>query len=288
MMTIDEYIKKRKEEDSLNEFDLKAKNENIKNTVNYVFEYYNGYLDLTEIEFQEAKESVKLANYRKKFVGYEKSTQDWLVNIYAKTGKYPHRFLDNQLKNEPTVMMFDSDAEFRIVSYDCYAALVRKIPFIKGNTEEVFEYIKNYKQVRSEELDLSRFADYGLIPSLVKWIENTYTKYNVNLISFAEDYCEYFYNNEHLWDKKTKTVIGEFTLYHYDYSKSKIYFNVGSLYAKMNYKPFIKGKRKELEALITITWFNSIESDKENIISDFIEKNFNKEKVETEGVTNEE
>ena len=76
MKTIEEYIKKRKEEDNLNEFDLKNKSENIKNTVNYVFEYYNGYLDLTEIEYQEAKESVKLANYRKQLNGFEKNTQD--------------------------------------------------------------------------------------------------------------------------------------------------------------------------------------------------------------------
>ena len=97
MMTIDEYIKKRKEEDNLNEFDLKSKSENIKNTVNYVFEYYNGHLDLTEIEYQEAKESVKLANYRKKFLDYNRTIQDWLVKIYSETGKYAHKYIENQL-----------------------------------------------------------------------------------------------------------------------------------------------------------------------------------------------
>ena len=278
MLTIDEYIKKRKEEDNLDEFDLKAKSENIKNTVNYVFEYYNGYLDLTEIEYQEAKESVKLTNYRKKFLDYDRAMQDWLVKVYSETGKYAHKYIENLLKDEPTLFLFDSDSEFRKISYDCYAVLVRKIPFIKGNTEEVFQYIKEYKEVNTTEPDFA-FYEYGRIPQLVSWIENTYKKYNINLIKFAEEWCHYFYDNEHLWDRKTKSDHGQYSFYSYDFKNSKIFFNVGSLYTRMNYKPFIKGKRKELQALILLTWFKTIESDDGNYVDNFINKNFTKEET---------
>lgn len=278
MMTIDEYIKKRKEEDNLNEFDLKSKSENIKNTVNYVFEYYNGYLDLTEIEYQEAKESVKLANYRKKFLDYSRTIQDWLVKIYSETGKYAHKYIENQLKEEPTLFLLDSDSEFRKISYDCYAALVKKIPFIKGNTEEVFEYIKEYKEVNTNEIDFT-FYEYGRVPQLVSWIESTYKKYNINLIKFAEEWCNYFCDSEHLWDRKTKSDHGQHSFYFYDFKNSKIFFNVGSLYTRMNYKPFIKGKRKELQTLILLTWFKTIASDDGNYIDDFISKNYTKEEI---------
>lgn len=47
----------------------------------------------------------------------------------------------------------------------------------------------------------------------------------------------------------------------------------------MNYKPFIKGKRKELQALILLTWFKTITSDDGNYIDDFISKNYTKEEI---------
>lgn len=42
MFTIEEYISKRKKEDNLNEFDLDKKVEN------YIFGYYNNYLNMAE------------------------------------------------------------------------------------------------------------------------------------------------------------------------------------------------------------------------------------------------
>ena len=41
MLTIEEYISKRKKEDNLNEFDIDKKVENIKICMDYIFEYYN-------------------------------------------------------------------------------------------------------------------------------------------------------------------------------------------------------------------------------------------------------
>ena len=177
------------------------------------------------------------------------------------------------MKDEPAIFLFDSDAEFRSLSYDCYANLVKKIPSVKGNTEEVFNYIKEYKDVKTTELDFD-FTEYHRIPKIVSWIEDTYNKYNINLINFAEGWCDYFCSNEHLWDRKKKSDHGPSSYYWYDYQNSKTPFNVGSLYTKMNYKPFIKGKRKELEALILLYWFKSIEEDKSNYIDNFINKNF--------------
>ena len=39
MLTIEEYIARRKKEDKLNEFDLDARTQNMKICVDYVFEY---------------------------------------------------------------------------------------------------------------------------------------------------------------------------------------------------------------------------------------------------------
>lgn len=44
MLSIVDYIAKRKKEDGLNEFNYQAKAENTSICVNYVFEYFNNYL----------------------------------------------------------------------------------------------------------------------------------------------------------------------------------------------------------------------------------------------------
>jgi len=48
MLTIEEYIARRKKEDKVNEFYVDERNENMRLCVNYVFEYFNNYLNITE------------------------------------------------------------------------------------------------------------------------------------------------------------------------------------------------------------------------------------------------
>ena len=52
MLSIEEYIAKRKKEDKLNEFNLEKRIDNIKLCIDYVFEYFNAYLDITEVQHQ--------------------------------------------------------------------------------------------------------------------------------------------------------------------------------------------------------------------------------------------
>ena len=47
MLRFEEYVARRKKEDRLNEFDVNARAENLRICVNYVFEYFNNYLDIT-------------------------------------------------------------------------------------------------------------------------------------------------------------------------------------------------------------------------------------------------
>jgi len=51
MLSIEEYIARRKKEDKLNELDLDARTQNMKICVDYIFEYFNNYhLNTTEAE----------------------------------------------------------------------------------------------------------------------------------------------------------------------------------------------------------------------------------------------
>lgn len=48
MFTIEEYISKRKKEDNLNEFNKDKRIDNIKSCIDYIFEYYNNYLEINK------------------------------------------------------------------------------------------------------------------------------------------------------------------------------------------------------------------------------------------------
>ena len=52
-------------------------------------------------------------------------------------------------------------------------------------------------------------------------------------------------------------------LWDYDYKQKSNLFGLNSLYQKMPKKPFIRGKKQELEIIMMYCWLHTIESDAE-------------------------
>lgn len=65
MLTLEEYIIRRKREDQINEFDKEVRMENLQKCVGYVFEYFNNYLDITKMEERTSLNNERLEKYRK-------------------------------------------------------------------------------------------------------------------------------------------------------------------------------------------------------------------------------
>jgi hypothetical protein len=135
MLTIEEYIARRKKEDKLNEFDLDERTQNMKSCVDYVFEYFNNYLNITEAEEKTVLQNEKLEKYRKQLQDYEPEVRDWAVSMYDEYGKQVHKYIGNMLKEDELFFLYNTDSEFRSVSYDCYTKLIKKLPFLKEQTE---------------------------------------------------------------------------------------------------------------------------------------------------------
>ena len=100
MLKLEEYILKRKKEDLLNEFDKNKKEDNLKICVNYIFEYFNNYLNITELEERTILKDEKIEKYRKQLCNYEQEIQDWLVNIYSEYGNFLDKSIGRRIKNE--------------------------------------------------------------------------------------------------------------------------------------------------------------------------------------------
>ena len=262
MLTIEEYIARRKKEDKLNEFDIEVRTQNMKNCVDYVFEYFNNYLNITEIEEKTVLHSEKLEKYRKQLRNYEPEVREWAVDIYNEYGKQMNRHIGNIVKNNEFFFIYDNDSEFRNLSYDCYSKLIKRLPFLKDQTEILFLFIKDYHKVESEQQFNSGLP--VISEEINIWIDKTWAKYQVNLLAFAYKWIIDFYDNVDFWPTthriKSKDSWRE---YEYDYKQKSNLFNLDSLYRRMPKKSFIKGRKQELEILMMYYWLHDIEGDRE-------------------------
>lgn len=270
MLRLEEYIARRKKEDNLNEFDLDARTQNMKICIDYIFEYFNNYLNITEAEEKTVLHSEKLEKYSKQLEEYEPEVREWAVNMYDEYGKQVHKYIGNMLKENELFFIYNTDSEFRSVSYDCYAKLIKKLPFLKEQTEMLFLFIKDYHRVQSQKQ-----FDFGL-PTITEdisdWIEKTWAKHQVNLAAFAYNWINRFYDNEDMWPAShRKKSQYSFRKYDYDYKQKSNLFNLISLYRKIPKKPFIKGKKQELEILFMYYWLHDLEGDDEGYWQSYLE-----------------
>ncbi|WKV08440.1 hypothetical protein Q2T46_13010 [Thermoanaerobacterium sp. CMT5567-10] len=262
MLSIEEYIARRKKEDKLNEFDIDARTQNIKNFVDYVFEYFNNYLNITEAEEKTVLHNEKLEKYRKQFWDYEPEVREWIVRVYSEYGKQMHRHIKNILKENELFYLYDTDSEFRSVSYDCYSKLIKRLPFLKDQTEMLFLFIKDYHRVESQQM--FNFGIPTISDEINDWIDETWAKHQVNLLAFAFDWINRFYKNEDLWPSThRKKSQYSWRKYDYDYKQKSNLFNLDSLYRKMPKKSFIKGRKQEFEILFMYYWIHDMEGEDE-------------------------
>ena len=85
-MTLEQYILMRKKEDGINEFDLSKRSENIRLCVNYIFEYFDNYLENSPDSERTIKEENKREKYRQVVSDYSPEVQDWLVEMHSQSG----------------------------------------------------------------------------------------------------------------------------------------------------------------------------------------------------------
>jgi hypothetical protein len=271
MLRFEEYVARRKKEDRLNEFDVDARSENIKIYVNYVFEYFNNYLSITEVEDKTVLQNEKIEKYRKQLEEYDPEIRDWLVNVYSEHGNAINRASANISKENEFFFLLNTDQEFRNISYDCYSKLIKKHSFLKDQTEMLFLFIKNYHRILSQERRRREIPFFS--EDINNWIEDTWVKYQVNISAFAENWVMYFYDHQDLWPithrKKNRE---EWIKYEYNFRQKNNLFNLNSLYAKMPKKSFTRGRKQYFEILMMYFWLHEIVGDEGDYWQEYLNK----------------
>ncbi len=262
MLRFEDYVSKRKKEDQLNEFDLNARAENMRTLVNYVFEYFNNYLDINVADEKTVLENERIDKYRKQIEEYDPEIREWLTNIYSEHGHFLNKILGGMVKDNEYFFLLTTDQEFRSLSYDIYAKLIKKHPYLRDQTEMFFLLIKNYHRLQREGpswLQLPPISD-----DIDSWIADTWDKYNVNLKLFASNWVQYFYNHEELWPATHRIKNQEgWRDWDYNYRMETNLFNLNTLYAKMPKKPFTRGKKQEFEIILMYYWVHEVDGEKD-------------------------
>jgi len=245
MLRLEDYIARRKKEDHLDEFNIEKRSDNLRICVNYIFEYFNNYLDITEAENKTALQNEKIEKYRKQLREYDPEIQEWLVGINTEYGSYLNRTIGALLDQGEFFFLLDTDSEFRSLSYQCYSLLIKKHPYLRDQTEILFLFIKEYHRVKSQHAWSSELP--FISEDINEWINKTWAKHQVNLPAFASKWVNYFFDHKELWPSTHKTNTGHpYVKYDYDYKKGVNLFNINSLYTKMPRKSFTKSKKQEI------------------------------------------
>lgn len=269
MLSLEEYIAKRKIEDNLNEFDFKNKVNNIRSAVNYIFEYFENYIDISEIQRRTIKNHERLERYRKLILDYDEQVQEWLIGLYDDHSVHMHKQIRKLLKSNDIFLLYHTDAEFRSASYECYSKLIKKHPYLNSHTEMLYAFIKDHHRVLSNEWSLHETFPF-FSQDISDWVNRTLEKYGVSIPAYAYDYIHNFYENPDRWPQAHKKKSKEQYL-DYDYKHHKNLFNIDTIYTKVSKKPFIKGRKQHLEVIMMYYWLHSIQTD-EKYWAEYIEK----------------
>lgn len=271
MLTLEEYIAKRKKEDGLNEFDMNNRLDNLRICNNYVFEFFNQYLESMDVDERTVLNDERLRKYKNQLNNFSPDIQDWLVNIYDEYEQHLNKLIINFLKKDDLFFLYHTKDEFRSLSYDCYADLIKRSPFIKGNAENIFKFIKEYHLLESQRImDISSVF---ISQEVNDWVEQTWMKYKVSLVAFAYDWIIRFYDNKDLWPAKHKSKSKEdYIDYEYDIKQKSNLFNMNYFYRRVSNKPFLKGKKQYLEILLMYFWIKDISGDEEDYWDEYISK----------------
>lgn len=271
-MTLEQYILMRKKEDSMNEYDLSKRSENIRICVNYIFEYFDNYLENSPDSERTIQEEKKQEKYRQLVSNYSSDVQDWLVHLNSRTHKQVHKHLKS-LIDETYFLLFSTDSEFRSLSYAIYPKAIKKVKELDGEGEMIYNFIRDEHKIRSE-FTLEQQSIH-ITDNIDKWISNTFKKHGVNIFAFCESWCDYYSHTPDLWEKPRKIRdhqydsmleykdydLHSWMFWDYDYKANGERFGLNTLYRNMPKKDFLKGKKQAFDAVMMHWWTHHYDDD---------------------------
>lgn len=272
-------------EDGINEFDKKKTAENTQICVGYIFEYFNNYLKTAEADERTALHNQKVEKYRNHIKEYSDDIQNWLLNLYSSHHKFVHVYLRKNITDR-YFLLYDTEAEFRTLSYEIYSKAVKTLHFLEGESEMIYRFVKDEYRIHSEVPEGVEF--HHITAEIDNWLIDTYRTRNVNLYAFCRTYITEFLWNVKLWPREHKkkskyyndretymsgsyATIDDRMFWNYDYKQKENLFAIDDLYRRMPKKTFTNGKKQFFETVLLYCYILNCDDSDEEYWQEYLE-----------------
>lgn len=201
-MKIESYIKRRKEEDEMNEFDISKVDKNKNRIKSYVDDYFKTYIEESRNSRTVIEKKLKVEKYFNTLSEYDQEVSEWLVGYYQKTGNMINLIANHFLKKESDYLIKNSDEHFDEMTARLTKEVSQKYPEILTEQEMLKKFLTNDHKIRSNYYKDSLEYNYqALIPTLdiCEYIKTVQNDFKVNLYAWAKSYTFYYESNDKMW-----------------------------------------------------------------------------------------
>jgi len=242
MLNLNEYLSVRRELDQLDEFSADNKSENMKAVKQYVEDFFLKYLERDQAHLGFIEQAQKAVQYRLELADYGEEVREWLVDIYLKYGLCVDRLVEHLLSQCELFLLSWRDEDFSWYVDRVCNVYGEEYPFLVEDRGMLFSLVKD---------SFRSLQDGGEFPEIDagidRWVVDTYERYGVDLWAFAYWYLLGFMDDND-W-------------FHDGYQAEEDFFNLGLFYRGVEDRPFMRGRKAELEALLLYNWLRYFVED---------------------------
>lgn len=251
MLTIEQYITKMKKEDKLDEFNFKNHAENMSTVLKYVMDYFNHYLNPEEYDYEKIKTEQSALKVAQEIEGSFPKSTDFIIEYYKRTRSRIDRLLKSWMFEQKCVHLFYTVEDFQNTIHRFCSSAKMKGTEIERYQEQLIVLAEEVKAKETEKPSISGFK--YLDNSLIGWVRETYRSYGVNLFEFVQNYTGTFFEEyiERIYNRESEHF---YYINRYNHRYNDNPFNMDVLYKENEHRPFIYGRKGELEMLIMYVW----------------------------------
>ncbi|QDR81317.1 hypothetical protein [Sporomusa termitida] len=260
MLTVEQYIFQMKKKEKIDEFDFKKHAENMAAVMKCVVEYFNTYLNPEEYDYEAIKLEQSAAKVEKEIADTLPRSKNFIIDYYKKYKSRIDRTLKSHLKSYEYMELFFSRDDFEdIVNEFCEDRKMQDMGLAEYK-EELISLAQELKERETEKPSRTGYKYLG--ESLFSWIKDTYAEYKVNLVGFAGETAYEYYKKyvENIYDRSAEQ---HYHINRYNHRYNNNPFGIDEIYKDNCHRPFIEGRKGELEMLIMYEWVHSWVEDAE-------------------------
>lgn len=254
MLTVEQYITQMKKKDNLDEFDFKKHAENMAAVMKYVVEYFNSYLNPEEYDYEAVKLEQTAAKIEREIADVYPQSKDFIIEYYKKYKARIDRTLRSHIKSLEYMELFYSDDDFEnAVNEYCDDRKMQETDALQYKKE----LLVLAREIKDRETEKPSRAGYKYLDeALVSWVNATYAEYRVNLFDFAYAVTSSYFD-KHIELIRDGNSERYYYINRYNHRYNSNPFGINELYKEISHRPFIQGRKGELEMLIMYEWLFS-------------------------------